>query len=555
MPINPFPFQTAVGPLQPPIESLELRGAEAGARLGKAVPSTASAIARGVTNAVDAYRKGVESDQRIALNEQQIQAGEQALELAPERAAAEQARLLEERRKYAQAEKLRQEEQELVDTLQQGAPEQIVDTVMSGKYAQVFAKSPKLYEQTVQRAAPHMNSQQRDLFLKNKSNERFDYWARQNQARLQADAQEAENDFLLNSNLLPAAKEALPNLNPIAIARRLEFHPTGTYEVSKGELVYDDEGNPKKGIPDLSLKTYDVFDRETGKLVAPNIPKKEIELLSNYRTKASMVSNSPYMPTPVEDIVRQYTGQGTALYDNAPPSTPRPRGPRGAPRKAVIDRTRSKIGAPVADAPKTVDPIQQLDTNLDKTPVISESGEVDLQQAPQIGVLAAQAISLPTEVTIPRAEAITDVLQKMSDAASVARKAVPVTSEFYGFPATVNVDRAQLNTLAKEAAEAKETLATELLSATWEANKEQLEKAYTAQLKQYLQRTPGLFGSTLISSPPTSAEELYIQRNKGAILGRLDYISRRIQRKAENKRLAIVNSPKGADRIRAFGDR
>lgn len=419
---------SSVAPIQPPVESLQVSGYTKGLEASKLDPGTIGSIAKGITAGIDKYQEvrgnALDIEQKeVNLEQDQLRLDAQR-ELQPEAIAADRAKLIESRRAFAEATRLRQQEEELFGVLKGDDPTAKVDAVTSGKYAEIFAKAPNLEKYAIKVAAPFMPDAVRSAFIQNESAKQAQRLAMQNRAALEKSYTDTVTT-LQSSDLMSDALVGNPGANIIDLAKDIDFVPSGRYNYKDGLPERDPAtGRLKENQldPTTAPKTFDAISRKTGKVIAQGVMPEEKKLV-NKALALSLQIGGDFEDTDVARTLKASRGE---------PSTPKTQpGQQGAPAPTPQNANRGQAldsflnGKPAA--PQSAQPaqaakpisLQDYEKGIAKTNFVAADGTFSVKANPQLPAMFARATGVEPAVAMKYQEEIGTILSMLEESPDI----------------------------------------------------------------------------------------------------------------------------------------
>jgi len=304
-------------------QNLFANSAGAGIAGGTAVPSTTKAIIDGAIEGIETGQQMIQNNQQIEMNQQKIDNMPLEREVAEEQLKAvqrqEQQQLQEQQRKQQQVER----ENEFLGKFQnaQNNPRAQGTLLMSGEYADVLSRDPRMWEQLNQQVAARGGLNQDELNglnYKSRRQQTVDLHQQLIEKELPKLELHSRN---LENNL--AAGEAADKLSATREDASMEvsFSPAGAYQVTpegtRGEY------NTELSIPEEGGSSRESFDMwsSDGKYLG-RASKEEKAGIEGYRNSANLVNGtkmitairnlqkkSGFSDTKAEQVTQQGQGQ------------------------------------------------------------------------------------------------------------------------------------------------------------------------------------------------------------------------------------------------------
>lgn len=320
IPVGSFIAPT-IRPTESPVESLDsvINAIRAGYQTAQQVPSTASAIAQGISGAIDAYREGVQFDEQSTLRQQQIQENALALETAeatqPQAIETRQAQLESEETKAQEIQRQILKKQNFENIILSGDPAAITQAVTSGQYADVL--SDKNYAYQIYNSAPvkqALPDAAKNFLAGNELAER-EAMLRMQQ-RVQEEAQAADIERSYRQSRIPGDAAMFGgDTGPQEILTQGQVIPDAdlvTVTKGVGRLRTPDERAVSIG---KEPTTSSIWNPQTGKIYSTGLTPDEIKIYNNKRYNTDvLVPKGPAEQAFGADIKR-----------DAPQATPTPR--------------------------------------------------------------------------------------------------------------------------------------------------------------------------------------------------------------------------------------
>lgn len=336
--MNLFPFQTAVGPLTPPLESIEAAAFSRGLNDAPKLPNTTTQIANAVTQGVESYQDAQSKQQQAVLRDQTIAASQRQAERETDPAyiEAENLEIQVKRDEFARAVKTRQRQDELMEVLRSKDNQKIADAVTSGAYADVFASDPKLEQYAVKVAAPSMTPEQQDSFIYSKQNQQYSNMMAAQRLKLEGDYMRSESAYLGSSDTKAILRNN-PELNAQTLAKRAEFVPSGKFKYDDEDRIIKDpntmqyspmeDANRRDSDPENKDK-FDIIDSQTLRVIARGVDKEYRKTFDDFGGSATMVENSNIKDSATVAEIRRARGQRPGVKTPPRKSDKAPTGPR-----------------------------------------------------------------------------------------------------------------------------------------------------------------------------------------------------------------------------------
>jgi len=381
-----FPGQSPISPMQVPSEHPGLRAYMQGLDAGKEIPTPAKAIADAFTTGVSAYHKETQQQQveqqnyykleadKLALQQQQasMQNLDQKVQLEAEATQAQRDALARQTRE-------RQEEDEVIGVIQSGNTQALSEGVLSGKYAGVFARNPKLEEIAVKSAAPHWSPDTRDIFLKQQSRRANDQTLQRQQLKNQEDYSKAESGFHEHDTTKEIlAKFGDTGLTDRELAKRIDFVPMDSIKVSPEGMAMRTDDNqawqPNPMYADMShaqrSKNYYAIDRKSMQVLATDVLPEYKKITENYRATAHRVGGGSIGDSRIEQIVKQVNGQQSGILEERGANVAKP---QEAPKVDPLAVMLTPKSAKVAESKATNISLEQFNTEVSRLPLHTDS--------------------------------------------------------------------------------------------------------------------------------------------------------------------------------------
>lgn len=399
---------SSVAPLTPPVESLSVDAYRKGAATAADVPSTATAIAKGVTEGVDTY-------QRQSLNQERLTAAKrsnaQQAALDPLQLQTAQLQLQQEQDKIAEETQIKQERDALFEVFKGDDGNAKLDAVTSGKFAKSFAADPKLEDYAVKVATPYMDEDQRAAFIKNSYDTQLRGITLRDQAARQKEYDRAESDLVSSSemdSILNDPKNAKRfDHSPQAFIDRAEPVRQGTYEIDPrnglpkryatgpmvGQII-------KKNVdPEPGAKQqWQFVDKKTKEVLAEGLSDEFATNFEKYRSRKSQLEKSGIMRKPVSTIVQENTPRAQKIIgENAP--------------KLIPGSSNQRI------------PLAVAEKRIATTPLVAQDGKVIAKDNPAVGGMIVQTLGLTPEeaANFPHLNEISSALHDDIEASTKVR--------------------------------------------------------------------------------------------------------------------------------------
>lgn len=556
--MNLFPFQGAVTPTEPGIESIQGRGATRGAQLGQMIPTAGDAIARGISNAIDQVNKDKLTKQGIELNKRKIEAADQALERAeqldPLVLEQQQMQLEQRREEFAKQTRLRADTEQLAEVLKGQDPQAKVDALMSGRFVELFANVPELHKRTTEVAVGTglMTPPQLNAVRTNQLDQR-EAVRRQREFEKLQQQHRSNIDSFETSELATVIKKNSPNARLADAARDITFVPADQYEVNPvtGVRVLDNRGQyvvnsnfNATAIP----RFYSAFDKKTGKLVAQYVTPDEKKLTE----KAAVAYGS--LETPVESIVEEALRRSGYApgQDRNPQAPPPPVNTDNNIRANVVlgspDNTPNVLNESIS--------IKQLGNILGRQNLIGINGTIDLSNVPQAPRVLARSLGVPATIADKNQD---NVYSLVADMLSTATNTIAPNNDITERPLyTAPQGTANIKQESESLENKKIQLADTLLGEMYDSIKDTIsEEEKQRALNVYNSRNTaglGLVGRSILGNirdipKIESYEELYVIQNRPSMIERMNLISRQIQNQALQQQRMRVSGPAVAQTI------
>lgn len=421
---------SSIAPIQAPVESLQVSGYMKGLEASKVDPGTIGSIAKGITAGIDKYQEvrgnALDIEQKgVNLEQDQLRLEAQR-ELQPDAIAADRAKLIESRRAFAEATRLRQQEEELFGVLKGDDPTAKVDAVTSGKYAEIFAKAPGLEKYAIKVAAPFMPDAVRSSFIQNESAKQAQRLAMQNRAALQKSYTDTVTT-LQSSDLMSDALVGNPGANIIDLAKDIDFVPSGRYSYKDGMPERDPAtGRLKENQldPTQAPKTFDAISRKSGKIIAQGVLPEEKKLV-NKALALSLQIGGDFEDTDVARTLKASRGEPstpkTPVGQSAP--APSPQGPQK--EQALNSFLNGKPPEAKAGQPATVQPVSLRDyeKGIAKTNFVAADGSFSVKANPQLPAMFARATGVEPSVALKYQEEIGTILTMLEERPDIINNA------------------------------------------------------------------------------------------------------------------------------------
>jgi hypothetical protein len=293
-------------PTDSPVESLDsvIRADQAGIESGRANPTIATAIAQGAGAALDSYQEQRVIDANVALREAQTQAAQQRASGGGLSASAIRANL--ELRKQQKAAVLGQ-------IVGSGSQQQINEAFSSGQFADIIGDreiGPALLGNAVLRGLdPRIADEYKSIYNRGAQKSYEDKTRALHQKSFE------EGEQALQGQGFYSAVASQSNISPRDAIRNGRLVPSGSYGLTEKGTVKPKEGGVLFDTSDEVVRSYDLYDETTGRIIATGFDKETKKAFVKVKGSSNILGDTPYNDPPQVKAIEEAqkaTGQNRA---------------------------------------------------------------------------------------------------------------------------------------------------------------------------------------------------------------------------------------------------